>query len=110
MIYLCSPYSHDDPEVRRQRFEAVRRYAADLIQAGQLVFCPIAYSHQFAAEFRDVCPRWDYWKKFDLRMISICSLVAVLKLPGWEASVGVSAEVEFARSLGIPVVYLEWGE
>ena len=45
MIYLASPYTHHDPEVRLERYRAVCRAAAGLIRQGRVVFSPIAHSH-----------------------------------------------------------------
>jgi hypothetical protein len=44
MIYLASPFTHDDPAVRQQRFEAACRAAAILISQGKTVFSPIMRS------------------------------------------------------------------
>ncbi len=45
MIYLASPYSHDDPAVRQERFDAACRAAAELVRQGKTVFRPVAHSH-----------------------------------------------------------------
>jgi len=45
LIYLASPFSHPDPAVREQRFEAACRAAADLIRQGKSIFSPIAHSY-----------------------------------------------------------------
>jgi hypothetical protein len=38
MIYLATPYSHPDSRIRAARFEAVNRYAAELMGEGAHVF------------------------------------------------------------------------
>lgn len=43
------------------------------------------------------------WLHGDLEMLSRCD--AVYAMPGWESSVGASAEVARARELGIPVLF-----
>lgn len=45
LIYLASPYSHEDASVRQERYEIVSRVTALLISRGYVVFSPIAYSH-----------------------------------------------------------------
>lgn len=105
MIYLASPYSHPDPAVRRQRFEAVCRYAASLMAAGLHVHSPIAHAHAIAAA-GDLPTGWDYWHALDRWYVERCDEVWVLTLPGWEDSKGVKAEIDIALSLGKPVKYV----
>lgn len=103
MIYLASPYSHDQPAVRQRRYELARDVTGRLIQVGHVVFSPIVYSHQFAeshgTEFRA-------WSFFDLAMIDAASELIVLMIDGWELSKGVWAEVEHAKQKGITVRYM----
>jgi hypothetical protein len=98
MIYLASPYTHTDPGVREERFDAACRAAATLIRAGHHVFSPVAHSHPIA---RYGLPLdWQFWESFDRRVLEMCDEVVVLTLPGWEDSVGVRAEIQLARDLG----------
>lgn len=43
-IYLASPYTHHDPLVRKKRVQAVTAKAIELMEAGNQVFSPVAYS------------------------------------------------------------------
>ena len=105
MIYLASPYTHHDPDVRQQRFEAACRVAAELIRVGKTVFSPIAHSHAIC---RYGLPLdWRFWERHDRRYLEACDEVVVLMLDGWPESVGVQAEIDIARSLGKPVSYLD---
>jgi len=45
MIYLATPYSHDDPEVMEERFALVTATAAQLMLAGYVVYSPITHGH-----------------------------------------------------------------
>lgn len=103
MIYLASPFSSPSSDVRRERFEAVQRATLILIQRGCVVFSPITYSHQFAAE---IGTAFEPWQTFDLAMIDAASELWVLMLAGWRESIGVQAELRHARRLGLPVVFL----
>ena len=104
MIYLASPYTHPDPAVVEQRFEAVCRMAADLIRQGKTVFSPIAHSHSIC---RYGLPGdWQFWKQHDREYLSACDEVVVLKLEGWQESHGVQAEIALARALGKPVSFV----
>lgn len=104
MIYLASPYTHPDSEVRRQRFEAACRAAAELIRMGKTVFSPIAHSHAICLYGLPL--DWRFWERHDRRYLEMCDEVVVLMLDGWRESAGVQAEIEIAQSLGKPVSYL----
>ncbi|HUT91256.1 MAG TPA: DUF1937 family protein [Thermoguttaceae bacterium] len=104
MIYLCSPYTHPDPAVVEQRFEAACRAAAALIRQGKTVFSPVAHSHSIC---RFGLPGdWGFWERHDLEHLAVCDEVVVLKLDGWQQSRGVQAEVAQARAMGKPVTFL----
>lgn len=104
MIYLCSPFTHPDPVVRRQRFEAACRAAAALINQGRIVFSPI--SHSYGICQHGIPGDWGFWQSHDRRYLELCDEVAVLMIDGWHDSVGVKAEIAIARELGKPVTFL----
>jgi len=109
LIYLASPYGHPDPAVREERFRAVCVVAARLMREGLYVFSPIAHTHPIA-EAGDLPKGWDFWKGYDRVMLSACSELWVLCLPGWEESEGVAAEIQIARSLEKPISFLAEAE
>lgn len=104
MIYLSSPYTHPDPRVREWRFREACRAAAALLRAGITVFSPIAHSHPIACF--GMPTSWEFWSQVDREYLSRCDVLAVLTLPGWRESVGVQAEIAFARELRLPVVFV----
>jgi len=93
MIYLASPYSHPDPEVRDRRFRAVCKFAGELALRGLVVFCPIAHSVPME-KYGNLPGTWEFWKKQDLPMLDLATELHVAAFPGWEDSEGVSAEIE----------------
>ena len=99
LIYLASPYSHPDAAVKAERAEKARRYTAEMIEAGHILFSPIVYG---LALDSTVGTQWRDWIAFDARMISACDELWVLMLPGWGESDGVAEEMEIAKDLGIP--------
>ena len=104
-IYLASPFSHPDPIVREQRFEAACRAAAELTRQGRPTFSPIAHGYNLC---RYGLPLdWQFWQQHDLAFLSLCSEVIVLKLDGWAQSIGVQAEIAAAKALGKPVSFLD---
>lgn len=106
MQYLASPYSHPDPIVRDFRFRAARKYTYECLRRGIHVYSPIAYTHQFAVDF-DMNGPFAQWEKFDFDMIDRCDELVVLMLNGWDQSVGVKAEIEYARRKGKSVRYVD---
>lgn len=103
-IYLASPYSHTDRDVRIQRYRAACETAATLIRAGRLVFSPVAHAHPIAE--CGLPTEWTFWQGLDERLLRACDEVMVLMLEGWRDSAGVQAEIRLAGELGKPVRYL----
>lgn len=105
MIYLASPYSHPDPAVREHRFQQACRAAAALLRAGILTFSPVAHSVPIAN--CGLPTTWDFWRQVDVEYLRHCDALVLLRLPGWERSVGVRAEIALARQWGMPVIELD---
>ena len=109
LVYLASPYTHPDAKVREERFKAAQDAATRLLKKGVFAFSPIAYNHPMHLDF-NLPTDWNFWKPYDIAFLERCSEVLVLQLDGWDQSVGVAAEVEFARETGIPVNYTKLEE
>jgi len=101
VIYLASPYSHPEVEVREQRFRDVCHVVVQLLQAGEIVFSPIAHSHALVEH--GLPTDWPFWERVDRDHLARCDEVVVLMLEGWRESVGVAAEIRIAGELGKPV-------
>lgn len=106
LTYLACPYSHPDREVRVQRFIAVNRVAGILMQLGHLVFSPISHTHPIAEECA-LPLGWEFWRDFDTAYLAASGMVVVLCIDGWRESVGVTAELEIARVMGLPVQFVD---
>ena len=110
LIYLASPYTHPDKDIEEERFDVVNRVTAKLICKGLFVFSPISYSHSILTTNNNILnipSGWEFWSRFDKLIIEKCGELWVLVIPGWVTSKGIAAEVKFARSLDIPVKYLD---
>jgi len=104
LIYLASPYSHPNPDVREARFKAVVEVAAEMMKADHRVFCPIAHTHDIGKILgREV--DHDFWMKQDDAILINCDKLIVLMLDGWEESRGIEHEIAFAHAVEIPVEY-----
>jgi hypothetical protein len=104
MYYLASPYSHPDDSVMEQRFLKAEWAAVELLKENIFCFAPIPYNHPWKKY--DVPGDWGFWEKFDKNFVLRCDAVLVLMLPGWDKSVGVGAEIDFAKEQNIPVLYI----
>lgn len=105
LIYLASPYSHIHPHIMDRRHAAVCKAAANFLNAGHVIYSPIAHMHPIA-EIAELPKGWDFWERFDTVMLQRCQRVWVLQLPGWDQSKGVAAEIAIAIGMGLPVEYV----
>ena len=105
LVYLATPYSDPDPQVRENRFREVNRAAAELMSQGVLVFSPISHTHPILLA-GDLPKGWEYWEKFDRAMLKACCRLIVLMQPGWSTSKGVTAEIAIATQMGLPIEFL----
>lgn len=101
-IYLAGPYSHTERKVREERFHQINRVAARLMERGWVVYSPISHNHSIALHY-DLSTGWDYWGRLDRAFIKHALLMAVLMLPGWRESVGVTAEIAIAKEFNVPI-------
>jgi hypothetical protein len=104
LYYLASPYTGEGviPFIRHHQACLA---AGEMLRDGYYVLSPIAHSHPIAQRV-NLPGKWDWWQTYDRRLIDACDAVAVLMLDGWRESVGVSAEIAYAQSLGKPVHYV----
>jgi nucleoside 2-deoxyribosyltransferase len=91
VIYLASPYSHDDPEIMEQRYQQACAAAAKLINCGVVVYSPIAHSHPIA-KIGGAKGDWATWQNHCLSLLDRCDFMLILMLDGWMESTGVEAE------------------
>lgn len=106
LIYLACPYQHRDPQIMIERFEAINKIAALLIQRGYYIFSPISHTHPIAIAAK-LPQGWEYWNSYDRLMLWRCDRLLVAKLPGWDQSIGVLAEIGIAKEFNKPIEYWE---
>lgn len=103
LVYLASPYSHGDAAVEQRRVDAADEAARLLLDAGGLVYSPL--SHFAHGRMRQVSARVAY--AHGLGMLSVCDVLLVLCLPGWQDSKGVADEIALADAMSMPYVLVE---
>lgn len=114
VIYLASPYSYNSniPGLSR----AIRYYRNYKITkiAGKLhdhhpnaaFILPITTSHQTARYMASSTTAFVAWAARDLEFISRSDELWVVTMSGWKESIGVQAEIRFAKKKKIPVKYI----
>lgn len=106
LIYLGTPYWHENPKVRKARFKKASRAAGELMSIGFRVYSPISHSHVIA-QLCKLPNDWEFWQKQCLSMLALCDVLVVLQLKGWDRSVGLRAEINFAQERGMSMYYME---
>lgn len=106
LVYLASPYSHANPIVREQRFLAVCKAAGKMMEAGDIVYSPIAHSHPISVTMTVSPTDHHFWLRQCFGVLERSSLLRVLMLDGWIQSKGVAAEISFAKEQGIPLEFV----
>jgi len=107
MVYLASPYSHPDPKVVQERFEAITRIAAEITAQGITAYSPITYGHTLWEFKKDIPTDWRFWIDICFEFLDLSQELWVVCLPGWDQSIGVKAEIERAIERGMKIVYLD---
>jgi len=100
LIYLASPYSDPDPQVREARYLAVIECAAHFRKAGRQMFCPIGHDHESAV--LGLLPlESGFYADFNETMLERSQELWILALDGWLESEGIRREREFAQAAGL---------
>ena len=107
MIYIASPYSDDDPAIRQHRFEQARDCVLFHTKKGTLALSPIMYFHQLAVD-NDLALDADSWWLLNRQLMDACDELHVLKMDGWQDSLGVQKEIEYALRTSMYVEYISW--
>jgi len=104
--YMASPYYHKDPTVRHARFQAACLAAGWAIKNGLYLYSPIAHTASIA-NFCDLPHDFNFWEKFDTVGIGSCKDFYILRIPGWDESVGVWREINITEDLGKDLYFIE---
>jgi hypothetical protein len=107
IIYLASPYSHPDDQVREENFRKISKVAAKMNAEGIVALSPITYGHTLV-QFHEMPTDWEFWQNFCFELLIKCDKLVVCKMEGWDKSRGVEAELSIARDHGIPIEYIEY--
>lgn len=89
-----------------RRFHAVARVAARLFREGKAVFSPILHCHELA-RLNKMPTDAAFWDYYNTGMLTKCDELYVLRLSGWENSVGVTQEIGRASRLFMSITYID---
>lgn len=109
IIYLATPYSHENSEVREIRAQQVTELASILIQSDIIVFSPITYGHELA-KHGNLPTDFKFWENFCITFLTKCDTMCVYKMSGWDISKGVKSEIEFCEKNNITIKYIEFNK
>jgi hypothetical protein len=103
-VYLGSPYSHPDEQVREARYLEAERAMVQMLKDGTHTYSPIVMTH--AAAMRHSLPQESsWWRLNNYAFLGMASELRVLMIEGWHSSVGLADEINMAGLLGIPISY-----
>lgn len=103
MIYLASPFWHEDSAVRHNRYLAATQAAGTFILDGILIFSPITHCYPIDQEHPDNFSN-SKWTTISMAYLKRCQSLLVLELPGWNRSTGVAGELAYARRNRLSVI------
>lgn len=103
--YIASPYTSPSDAVRHKRHEWTELYVVDRFRHLDWVYSPICHCHDMAQRY-ELPKHFDFWMSYNYAMLHRASELRVLQIPGWKESIGVKAEIEFARANNIPIIFI----
>lgn len=105
MAYLIAPYSHEDKAVIEHRMKQICMADAHLMEQGYYTMSPL-FKH-FILQYRSLPGDYNYWGDYSRNMLPRCDEAIVIKLDGWDKSVGVADELALADELRKPIRFVD---
>lgn len=111
--YIASPYTpldktlSDEEKVAymQRRFFEVAVYTHKEVKAGEPAFSPIIHGHTLHKLMPGLPTTWEFWWVVDGALLRQAKMLDVLRLLGWQESVGVQTEIKEAKKIGMPIQY-----
>lgn len=107
--YLATPYSKY-PGGINEAAKLAGKAAAVFMNGGHRIFCPIAHSNSIGLAGEIDNRDWVFWKRQDEAFMRTANGLIVLKMEGWEESVGVTDEIGAFEWMGKPIIYVHPAE
>lgn len=100
-IFLATPYTDSDRRVLEDREYLASEVAAKLLNRDQCVYSPITYGYALAQRF-DLPHDYNFWLIFNDALLERASALYIIDTPGWQTSLGVRHEFDFAHQRKLP--------
>ncbi len=110
LVYLASPYHHDNYYVMKARYEDTARACYYLLRNGFNVVSPICHWHPMKIVAGSFDAVDDDLIRTNTHLLTACDAIWVVMFNGWKGSAGVSEEIALARKLGKEVRYFTYQE
>lgn len=105
LVYVASPYSHPDDSTMAERYSEVMDLIYTLSMAfPDAFFSPILHYHPVALT-NDMEKSYGYWRNINHAYMRRCDRMICACIDGWEESLGVKGELEYAKEIGLAVTY-----
>jgi hypothetical protein len=104
LTYIACPYGHPNREVIDYRMEMFYKVDAHLVRQGKFPISPMNKIYMVEKEKLDTS--WNFWEDYSYALIHCCVNLVVITVKGWKESYGVQKEIEYAKSLGLEIIYL----
>ena len=106
LVYLALPYTSNDVYIREDRFlKACHACAHAMNEWKTLIVSAIVHTHPLVVRY-PMPVEWEFWAKYDEKLIGTCEELWVLCIPGYTNSVGTNAEIKIAKDKGIRIRYM----
>lgn len=105
LVYVSSPYSKvaDKDFLMKTVSAFTGKYM--LLNKGEYAVSGLLH-HYAIKEEPKLGSDYKFWKEWCDLFMSRCDKVVVLTIDGWETSVGVAGEIEYAKKNNMPIVYI----
>lgn len=105
LIYLSSPYSHEDSAVRHRRYQLAMLTVTHFLHRGQYLYSPILHNHPIVCH-NDLASHAQ-WLEYDYAILDRCDEMWILKIDGWRTSHGVIAEAHRCNVRGVKYKFID---
>lgn len=103
--YLATPYTHKSRRVENERARLAAILAGQLVKKGYHIICPVVMCHPMN-RLVGLEGKFDYWREFDTKVITVCSEFWIGCIPGWRDSNGIADETTIAARLNMTPHYV----
>lgn len=113
MVYIASPYSDPMPDIVQDRYFKVMHFFSWLVKEPSyqksFIFSPIMHNHATALRY-GLPTDAQFWKQYNFQIITACTHVLILRIPGWDRSIGVRMEIDFCKEAGKTLMQAYWSD